>query len=196
LKTKTIMKTKIGIFGLLMALSVPAGAAVYNFGTLNGDSPLGAIPDNNTLGLSESYTVSGLGSSLSDLSLTFVLQGGAATDLSGYLRLGNTVSSPAFDLTSLIQGTAEAPGGTTYTLDFNTPGFQTTFSGQNPNDAWTLFFADTVAGDTTTLNGWSLNLSASTVPEPASAALLAFGIVFIGVGSWRRFKRQRQSPSL
>ena len=188
------MKKSICLIGLALGLTLPAGAALYSFGTLNSQPALGPIPDNNTLGLTESYTVSGEGASLSGLTLTFVLQGGAASDLSGYLRLGNTGSSPSYSLTSLIQATAEAPGGTTYAVDFSTSGFQTTFSGLNPNDTWTLFFADTVPGDTTTLNGWSLNMTA--VPEPANVALAVFGILFVGMGSVRWFGRHRQSPSL
>ena len=166
------MKTKICILNLMLAFSLPAWASLYSFGTLNGGSAIGPIPDNNTIGLTESFTANGQGDSISDLTLTFALQGGASTDLSGYLRLGDAAGSTSYNLTSLIQGTAEAPGGTTYAIDFTTTGFQTAFNGQNPNDTWTLFFADTVNGDQTTLNGWSLGITA--VPEPVNVALGIF----------------------
>jgi hypothetical protein len=168
------MKTKICILGFLLTISLPAWASLYGFGTLTpgGGSAIGAIPDNNTIGLTESYTVGGLGTKITDLTLTVVLQGGASTDLTGYLRLGNTVGSPSYDLTSLIQATPES-GATTYSINFTTPGFQTAFNTQNPNNTWTLFFADTVPGDTTTLNGWSLG--ATAIPEPANVALGVFG---------------------
>lgn len=168
------MKTKICITGLLLALNLPAWGALYSFGTLNSDAPLGPIPDNNTIGLTESYTVSGLGGSISALTLTVEMQGGAATDLTGYLRLGDTGSSPSYDLTTLVTGQTFSSGlPTTFSIDFGTLGFQSAFNGQNPNDTWTLFFADTVAGDQTTLNGWNLDITA--VPEPASMALAILG---------------------
>jgi hypothetical protein len=178
------MKTNIFLLGFVLAFSVPAWASLYDSGTLTG----GVIPDNNMIGLTESATVSGQDPSISGVTLTFTLQGGASTDLSGYLRLGNTDSSPFYDLITLIRGTAEAPGGTSYSIDFTTPAFQSAFNGQNPNDTWTLFFADTVPGDTTTLNGWSLDVTA--VPEPANAALGVFGgllaLVALGRFIWRR----------
>ena len=186
------MKIKICILSLLVGISFLTRASLYQFGTLNGGSAIGTIPDNNTIGLTESYTVSGLAASISDLTLTIVLQGGASTDLTGYLRLGNTGGSPSYDLTSLIQGTAEAPGGTTYSVSFANPGFQSAFNGQNPNDTWTLFFADTVPGDTTTLNGWSLDITA--VPEPVNVAMAVFGTIAAIVGGVRWY-RQRTSLS-
>ena len=137
------MKTKICILGLLLMVSLPAGATLYQSGTLDAGT---VIPDNNYIGTGDNltYTLSGAGAVITDVALTFTLQGGSSGDLSGYLRLGNGAGSPYYDLTSLIQGTAEAPGGTTYTIDFGTSGFQTAFNGQNPNNTWTLFFADTV----------------------------------------------------
>lgn len=187
-----IMKTKICILSLLLVVNVPAWAALYSFGTLNSDPAIGAIPDNNTIGLTENDTVSGLGTSLSALTLTVVLQGGASSDLSGYLRLGDTGSSPYYDLTSLIQGqTLSAGSPTTYTISFTDSGFQSAFNGQNPNNTWTLFFADTVNGDQTTLNGWSLNITA--VPEPVNVALGIFaglvGVFGLGIGYVRKMKR-------
>ena len=172
------MKTTICTLSLLLMASLPAWASLYGYGTLTpgGGSAIGAIPDNNTIGLTESFMASESGSSISALTLTVVLQGGASTDLSGYLRLGNSSGSPSYNLTGLIEGTAEAPGGTSYSLTFTTPtygsDFQTAFNGLNPNDTWTLFFADSVPGDTTTLNGWSLDITA--VPEPVNLAMGLF----------------------
>ena len=188
------MKTKICVLGFLLLASLPAWASLYGYGTLTpggGGSAIRTIPDNNTIGLTESFTASEAGTSISDLALTVVLQGGASTDLSGYLRLGNTSGSPSYDLTGLIQATAEAPGGTTYSIDFTTTGFQTAFNTQNPNDMWTLFFADTVPGDTTTLNGWSLDITA--VPEPVNVALGMFGVMFAVVGGIGWYRRQRKA---
>jgi hypothetical protein len=190
------MKKSICLMGLAWGLALPAGAALYSFGTLNNDPALGAISDNSTIGTMSlpgtSFTASGLGGSISSLTLTFELQGGLASDLSGYLRLGNTVSSPYYDLTTLIHGqTLSAGSPTTVTLDFNTAtygsGFSTAFNGQNPNNTWTLFFADTVPGDQTTLNGWSLDIGVTAVPEPVNVALGAFGVLAAGGLGLRRF---------
>jgi len=180
-------KTRLCLLSLTLLVSHPAWASLYGYGTLTpgGGAAIGAVPDNNTVGLTESFMASESGLSISALTLTMVLQGGASSDLSAYLRLGNTTGSPSYNLSSLIQGTPEAPGGTTYTVNFTTTGFQSTFNGQNPNDTWTLFFADTVSGDTTTLNGWSLDITA--VPEPINVALGIFGVVLVGAGVIRQY---------
>jgi hypothetical protein len=182
-----IMKIKIFLLGFVLAFSVPAWASLYESGLLTG----GVIPDNNTIGLTETLNLSASGQdpAISDVTLSFTLENGASSDLSGYLRLGNTDSSPFYDLTGLIQGTAEVPGGTSYSIDFSTAGFQSAFIGQNPNDTWTLFFADTVPGDQTTLNGWSMDIMA--VPEPVSEAMMLFGVmVLAGTAITRRIRKQ------
>ncbi len=188
------MKIKICILSLLVGISFSTRASLYQLGTLASQPAIGIIPDNSTIGLNSSYTVSGLATSISDLTLTIVLQGGASSDLSGYLRLGNTGSSPSYNLTSLIQATAEAPGGTTYAINFTTTGFQSAFNGQNPNDTWTLFFADMVPGDTSTLNGWSLDITA--VPEPVNVAMAVFGTIAVIVGGVRRYRQRTSLASL
>lgn len=58
--------------------------------------------------------------------------------------------------------------------------------GSDPNGQWHLFISDVSAGDQSTLNSWSLNIS--TVPEPTTSALVAFGLVFVGVGAFRHHK--------
>lgn len=182
------MYTKFWLTSVLLGVALSAGASLYNSGTLSG----GVIPDNNTIGLTSSIdlTTSGQGNSISSLTLTFVLQGGDSTDLSGYLRLGNQSTSSYYDLTSLIQGQSlGAP--TTYTIDFNTAGFQTAFGDLNPNDTWTLYFADTVAGDQSTLNSWSLQITA--VPEPATLALGVFSGGLLLVAGLRRWKHAAKS---
>lgn len=173
------MKTKSCFLSVIVAVSSPSWGALYQFGTLAGGPALGAIPDDNVLGTSglagTSFTASGMGTSISSLVLTFALQGGDATDLMGYLRLG---SSDYYNLTSLIQG-QDLSGGHTYSIDFNNnAGFQSVYDGKNPNNTWTLFFADNGNGDASTLNGWSLEITA--VPEPTHVALLLFGGVFAG----------------
>jgi hypothetical protein len=175
------MKTTLYTLSLVIALSFPAQATLYQFGTLNGGSAIGAIPDNSTVGLTQSFTANGEGSSITSLTLTFLLQSGFSSDLSGYLRLGNGNTTYFYDLTSFIHNqTLSQSSSTTYSLDFSTTtfgsDFSSSFGGQNPNDTWTLFFADTSAGGQTTLNGWSLDITA--VPEPVNVALGVFAAVF------------------
>lgn len=185
------MKTKICLFSLLLAASLPASAALYTSST-----PV-VIPDNNTLGTGSSlqFNVGGEGSSLSALTLTFALQGGYSTDLSGYLRMGSSGGSPSYDLTSLIQGqTLSSGSATSYMIDFTTSGFATTFDGGNPNTTWTLFFADNSALGQTTVNGWSLDVTA--VPEPVNVALAIFGGVLAVWSASRRRSNAAAQPAI
>jgi hypothetical protein len=171
------MKTKFITISLLLALNFSAQATLYTYS--GGDA---VIPDNNTIGLAESLSVSGLNVSISAATLIFTLAGGSGTDLAGYLRLGNLSGSPSYSLTSLVQADPTiSSSGVLFTVDVSS-----FFSGYNPNDTWTLFFADTVSGDTTTLNGgWSLDITA--VPEPVNVALAIFGVALLGTGvaRWR-----------
>jgi len=180
------MKTKFCIIGFLIALIIPAWGGVYSYGTAGGGSAIGVIPDNSSIGLADSHAIGGLDNSISSLILSITLQGGVATDLSGYLRLGNLTTSPAFSLTSIVQSQNLSSGSpVTFTVDASTLG--TTFNTLNPNDTWTLFFADTVNGDQTTLNGWSLDITA--VPEPANIALGVFVGILAAAALARCFAR-------
>ena len=57
------------------------------------------------------------------------------------------------------------------------------FNGLNPNGSWTLFVADQSSGFTSTLQSWSLTITA--VPEPTSALLM----LLAGSGIMRRHRR-------
>jgi hypothetical protein len=57
----------------------------------------------------------------------------------------------------------------------------------NPNGTWTLFFADSSAGHTSTQEGWSLDITA--VPEPVNVALAIFGGV-LAIWSGLRWRQQ------
>ena len=177
------MKTTLCLTSLLLAMNFPAGAALFPTGSLGST----AIPDNNTLGTGTSltYTLSGGDTSLQTLTLAFTLTGGYASDLQGYLRLGNTTSSTAYDLTTLIN--SQALGNYSINLD-------ATFSGQNPNNTWTMFFADTSPVGTTTVTSWSLTGTAvPAVPEPVNVALGVFGLGFVVIGATRRYLRTNKN---
>jgi hypothetical protein len=176
------MKLKQLTTVLLLALGLSARAGVdFTYG-----GSAAAIADNNTIGLAESQSVSGLGSSVSAVTLNFTLAGGFGTDLTGYLRLGNSTSSPYYSLTSLVQANSTiSSGGVNFSVNVGSA-----FSGYNPNDTWTLFFADTSAGGTTTLNGgWTLDVTA--VPEPVNVALGIFGAGLLALGGLRVWRARR-----
>jgi len=52
-----------------------------------------------------------------------------------------------------------------------------TFSSLDGNGSWTLFLADLSAGNQSTIVSWSLDIT--TVPEPSTLALGAFGLALI-----------------
>lgn len=161
------MKIKFCTTNLLLALSLSAQADMVPF---NAPPAPAVIPDNNTLGLTETLSVSGESFS-SDVMLSFTLAGGSGTDLSGYLRLGNLATSPSYGLTSLVQADPTiSSSGVTFNVDVSS---DPEFTGQDPNNTWTLFFADTSAGDTTTFVNGSLNITA--IPEPSQWGAIAGG---------------------
>ena len=154
-----------------LALCGSAQGAVYTFSGpfANNGAGAGVIPDNSLIGLADAHSLSGLGSSISDVVLTVHLSGSAIDDLTGYLRLGNLVGSPSVDLASYL-----TPGNNDFTVNL------TDFNSLNPNSTWTLFFADTSSGGENTLASWSLNITA--VPEPANVALGIFAGVLVLAG--------------
>jgi len=65
------------------------------------------------------------------------------------------------------------------------------FTGQDPNDTWTLFFADMVSGgDGPQLMSWELDITA--IPEPVNVALAIFCVVAVTASfTWQRFKSSK-----
>jgi len=173
------MKSKLYVLSVLSAASFSAHAALYTY-----SGTAAAIPDNDVFGLSQSQTLSGLSTSITAVTLNFTLAGGLITDLTtATLRLGNLPGSTFVDLTPSMSGSLSAP--VTFTVDVSS-----SFSGQDPNNTWTLFFADTSPGGQTTLEGWSLDITA--VPEPVSKALIIFIALLFMLSSfrfvWRKYR--------
>jgi|GEM_PF-657068 len=188
-----------------------AKASLYTVGNVNGSGTslnLG-IPDANPFGATSSILLSGSGSSLSDVTVTLNIAGDYNGDLYAYLsyngtqvtllnRVGTGLGGPiqqvfgfstsGFNNITLsgagtggsIHDVANPVSGVSYTPD---GGSLTSFNGSNPNGTWTLFFADESAGNTSTLNGWSLDIMA--VPEPVNVAMAILGAGFISVGAVR-----------
>jgi hypothetical protein len=57
-----------------------------------------------------------------------------------------------------------------------------------------LFFADSAAGDATTVTGWSLDITA--VPEPTTWALGVFGALLMTSVVGKRYWNQRKAASV
>lgn len=154
--------------------------------------------------ISDSMTLSGLGTSLSDIAVTLSVSGGMNNGFYAYLvgPNGTTVtllnqpgvtSGNPFGNTGSGLNITLADGGTAISADSNlssgtyaAAGSLSGFSSSDPNGTWTLYFADTIAGGgDAMLNGWSLNLSTAAVPEPTTSALIVFGCFFGLVGAVR-----------
>jgi len=203
------MKKRL-LTGLLVLGTLSAArASLYYQGTgISGDVNMGAlqaatIVDGNPAAvIANTMNLSGLGATLSDLTVSVSLTGGMNSGLYAYLVSPNdtvvilmnqpgvaqngfgatgtgmniTLSDAGF--TSIQSVTSGSVLGGTYQADGSLSGFD----GGNPNGAWTLYFADTIAGGgNATLNGWSLDITA--VPEPVGLALgFVAGLMALGTG--------------
>ena len=157
------------ILGLGICVSAQAGF----YASSNG----GVVPDNNPIGFTDAQVISGENSFISSVEFTLTVSGGYDLDLAGYLRLGNTGSSPdyAINLGSL---TDSGSGNNVYTYTLNTGA--SPFYNLNPNDTWTLFLADQSPGGEDNVVSWSLDIT--SVPEPVGMAL----VMLAGLaGLWR-----------
>ena len=229
------MKSHLFIGLLALSAVLPARAAIYSLGNVNGSgaSLNTAIPDGNPSGVSSSMTVSTPEFQITDIQVTLNVSGGYNGDLYAYLSYNGTLvtllnrvgvgtinggdafGSADSGFNNVTLGStgsdvhwATAGGGAlsgSYLADgrqisplsspssFNAAGTVTlagSFGGMNPNGTWTLFFADLSGGETSTLQGWSLNITA--VPEPVNVALAVFGGV-LGVWSISR-RRSKSAP--
>jgi hypothetical protein len=88
----------------------------------------------------------------------------------------HTIQNPASSLT------AYAADGRVVCTDTVRPQTLDVFLNGDPNGSWTLFIADRAAANTSTLNNWSLDITAvdiTPVPEPVNVALGCFAGVFV-----------------
>jgi subtilisin-like proprotein convertase family protein len=181
--------------GAVLGGTLPARAAI-DFTGSGGDYTATAtgltqvIPDNNPSGVAYALNFGATGLSISDVTVSFATSGGYNGDIYAYLSNGSQLvqlvnqitgapGTSGFNVT-LEEGTGStiqsAPGtvgqplsGTSFTAAQDLAGFNTA----DPNGSWTLFFADLHSGDTSTLNSFSVGITA--VPEPVNVALGVFG---------------------
>jgi len=163
----------------------------------------------NTMNLS----TAGLGSSLSGLTVTVSLTGGANNGLYAYLvdpsgTMVTLMNQPGVGVNGFgatgagmnitLQDVGAANGniqnvtsGLVLSGTYQADGGLSGFNGDNPNGNWTLYFADTIAGGgNATLNGWGLDITA--VPEPVNVAMAIFGLGFIGFGVVKNYHTSRK----
>jgi subtilisin-like proprotein convertase family protein len=212
------MKLQLLIGLMALGALLPASAGViYSAGNVNGSgTALGTvIPDGSPSGVTSQITVSTPDYILTDVTVTLNVAGGNNGDLYAYLSYNGTLvtllnrvgtgsgnpiqqmfgfSTSGFNNITLADGSASnihnvqnPVSGTTYSPDGGT---LASFNGTNPNGTWTLFFADLSAGGASTLEGWSLDITA--VPEPVNVALAIFGGL---LGVWSVVRRRRNGAS-
>ena len=197
-------------------------ATIYSVGEVNGSgtSLNQTIYDATPSGVSSSLQVSGELGSLTSVAVTLNVSGGFNGDLYAYLSYngtlvtllnrvgtgsGNAIQSAYGFSTAGFNNVTLSDAGTGGNIhDMQTPGSAVSyaadggslslFNGTDPNGTWTLFFADLSGGNVSTLNGWSLDITA--VPEPVNVALGIFAIAAAGIGLSRWYFRKHQSTSV
>jgi hypothetical protein len=191
----------ITLAAALAVWSQPQGvrAALYN-----NDTDV-AIPDYPGTGASSLITSTGSGL-VAVSSLTFTITGGWAGDYTLALQYTDGTAAISTTYFSLLQGgAAKNSGFDNVTLtsvsgygDITTAGSTTSssaitgtysvnfsaFDSVSANGDWILFVRDLQSGDSGTLTGWSLELTA--VPEPVNLALAILGAV-AGIFALRQF---------
>jgi subtilisin-like proprotein convertase family protein len=213
------MKRPFIIGLLALGALLPVHAGIYSAGNVNGNGTalnLG-IPDGTPIGVASTINVSRAGSMLSAVTVTLNVAGGYNGGLYAYLSYngmavtllnqvgtgtGNAIQQTfGFSTSGFNNVTLSDTGNGGDIHDVATPGSLpavsytpdggslATFNGADPNGMWTLYFADLTAGSTSTLEGWSLDIT--TVPEPVNVALAIFG----GLLAIRRLRRWRCDPA-
>jgi subtilisin-like proprotein convertase family protein len=111
------------------------------------------------------------------------LSGSGANNIHNYQGF-----SPSYNGGGQLTGTWKADGITNNPAGSfaTTSGAQdlSVLNGLSANGTWTLFLADMVGGDTSTLASWGVDIS--VVPEPITWALMIFGAAVTAVAMRRR----------
>ena len=199
------MKT-ILIAVLLLAVVSWAEATLVDSQSFGG----GTIADGNPLGqvFNGNFTSAATGNQVLGITVNLSVSGGYNGNLYAYLvapngtlvmllnKPGATSGNPmgyagsGFNnitlsdaATQSIQTTPET-SKVAVTGTFNAAGTLGTFNNSSANGTWELFFADMVkGGGTSTLTGWSLNIT--VVPEPVTLALGLFAAMFLALSLLR-----------
>ena len=114
---------------------------------------------------------------------------GSGTDAGSFTSLqavGVRISDTGSAINGVTPGAATAVASGNYTPD-SAATFASTFNNLNSGGTWTLFLADLATGDQSTLVNWGLDIT--VVPEPATWALIIFGVLAGGTATMRRVRR-------
>ena len=206
--TKIIRHTLI-LIAVLWFGTGGARAGLYTE-TFNSGSSVGAIPQANPLGIVFGGTVSGIpaGMVIGNLTVSLQISGGYNGNLFAMLVAPNGTTVVLMNQPGVgVNGFGAYGAGMNITLSdagsgniqdetsgsvlsgtYGAAGSLANFDGGNPNGTWDLYFSDpTSGGGTSTLNQWSLNITA--VPEPVNAALLIFGGMVAGGWGWGKLRK-------
>jgi hypothetical protein len=162
-----------------VTLNISGGYNGDLYGYLSYDGVL--VPLLNRIGMSSSNP---FGSDGAGMNVTLSDSGSVNIHAAGDGFLSGTYKPDGQNISPLSSPSSFNANGGSITLDG-------TFGGMNPNGTWTLFFADVSAGGgTSTLNSWSLDITA--VPEPVNIALGIFGgVCVVGLVARSRPVRHR-----
>jgi len=175
--------------------SIPVGSPV---GTVFTGDFTAAATGNQVLGITVNLSVSGgyngnLYAYLVAPNGTLVMllnRPGAVGNSMGYAGSGFNNITLSDAGTQSIQTTWETPGVQVATGTYHAAGTLGTFNNSAANGQWELFFADMVkGGGTSTVTGWSLNIT--VVPEPVTLALGMFAAMLLALAALRRLWRPK-----
>ena len=113
----------------------------------------------------------------------------AANDIHFYQNFSYSLN-PSGQLTGLWQPDGENISPQSDPSDFdnaeeNQTALLSSFTGDDPNDTWTLFLADLSEGGTGQLTSWSIDIT--TVPEPSEISLIAAGLILlVSIRRWQK----------
>lgn len=190
------------VLGVALALTLPGQAALFT----STDVPIN-MPDFGQSGSHVStLTVSdGALTSITDVNVRLNFTSGDINDIYCYLQFTPTGSEFPITVLLLNQITGTPITSLNVTLDQSaannihsaspiTDGgsYQpdagavtlANYNGWNPNGTWYLYLDDLHTGEVSTLNSWSLEITA--VPEPSTWAMGGFGLIFAGTAFYQK----------
>jgi len=190
------------ILMVLMAMTVVARASLFTTGTISDGNPTG-------IRFTGTYDEAAAGFTVSSLTISLNISGGYNGDLYAYLVAPNgtlvlLMNQPGVAVNGIgangagmnitLQDVGAANGNiqnetssSVLSGNYSAAGSLSGFDGSVADGTWTLFFADlSSGGGTSTLNSWSLGVTA--VPEPVNVALGVFAMLILTLAGlkWTR----------